>query len=263
MFTTLTSKLYHAQIGIAKNPIKRTLFIGTPVKKKANYAVAGLTATFVTATMVAQDNENKKSEKLTYHQAESILHSHILNNKNEDLIEAAKTLNWYGAYAGDNKLFFRGESIPQHLLNQMENNLGTIVELKKNTSITTSETTAKKFSEKNMFDKVFDLLTDEIDFYPKNKKNDIIYDIKIPPNFKFIRIPNKATIITTNEFFNIYEFEEDEYVLPKETLIKITKSNAHQEKSEKLCYTIHVLSDAETAEYYAQQTDNKSEKSEQ
>jgi hypothetical protein len=239
MHTTFSSILKHQRTVRIAIPTTRTLFTQPPTKKTSAYAVKALTATLAATTAIAcnKDKDAKKEQTASQvqSQAHQIFYNYITGISSHDLIEPAKILGFYGCHSDGHKKFFRGEKLPRNAITEMEKNLGTTLELKRNTSITTSPTVADNFTNPPFLESIKDVFLIHIMGMSKHEKRiPILYDIKIPKDFKFIKIPNGVYLDFSDDSGHC--LREFEYVIPMGTLIKITKSDSKENH-----YTIHVL----------------------
>ena len=240
MRTSLSLILKRPKITGTTRPIVRKIFTGEPTKKVSTCAVTALTVTLAATTAIASNTYDAKNKEQIKKQAHSIFRDHIAGLSSPELLEAAKILELYECYSDGNETFFRGEKLRQNMIDEMEKNLNKVLELKRNTSITTSHIVAENFSQTPFLENIMDIfLINVMGVQEHTKRLPILYDIKIPKDFKFIKIPNNYYVDFSDDSGHC--LSECEYVIPMGTLIKITKSNAKESDSKNNHYTIHIL----------------------
>ncbi len=221
--------------------IKRNIHIGYPdVNKKLSFHLLGLSGAglFATHMIINKHDDNHTKTQLTKKQAHSIVKNHTLGLDQPNLLEAAIVLNYYGQHAQHETDFFRGEVISQSVFDYMERNLDTVQELKKDTSITSNPSIAHGFSSRSLITQFLG----DMNMLSKERDNKaIFYKIDIPKDFPIIKIPNDVYGGFLDDIAS--SLNECEYVIPKGTLIKVTKSKDNEKNDNKLHYTIHVLED--------------------
>lgn len=259
---------------------KRGLFMGPPPAQSGKEIL--ITATgmggLIVATTLANNKDTEKETPIEESEAKTIIKKHCRNEYQTKLLEAAQILGLYDTHNSEGNIsYFRGETVSLNtVVEEMNKKLGEVMKLEKHTSITSSLSTANFFSPKGAIwkDSVCKFKTDYCNKEKSNtapsllntfacqiikdsyciKKQPIVYTVYIPKEFKFIMIPIDYAPQDA-DFMPL--FYEREYVLPKGTLIIITKSKPPKGADpEKLYYNIRVLSDEEVKKYHESQSVN-------
>lgn len=242
MIPRLTSHIIEKQAKRLNQQSSRGLFTKIHQKKNA-YSLKKLSLVTVAVASLTSNSQTEQDKEKEKEKAENIFRNYVsFNKKSDNFLEAAIILGRYDAYANDETQFFRGEILHQNIIDEMNNNLNKVLELRKDTSITTSIQTAKNFT----YQPFLGLLLEKIfGSTPKDNRKKltsyIIYSVDIPQNFKFIKVPNN-TYTDFNQDGGVFNYNENEYIIPKGMLIKITKSQASEKETENAPhYIIHIL----------------------
>lgn len=155
-------------------------------------------------------------------------------------LDAAIQLNLYQPYAKNGKPFFRGELLNQEELEEIQKTFSKEITLEKNKPISESITVAQDFTNEYSPYKIIKRLSRREHAMP------VIYEVKIPKNVKFIRVPKEYAPI---DEAGLPIWQEKEYVLLEGTKVRFEKSIPPKDADPDVFYiTMHVLADGQEAD---------------